>query len=531
MLVKVFSLSLLLVTVAYGFSINPFDTRSVSARVFGSLDDLYEFIGDDRGFDYLKEDTEILDTGKDPKMEVELQKLIAQYDQPEVIEGLEELSWQSLEIELEILNDKLEAVYERLLEFSKILVSLTEEDLFEMADGLAANPIYYEKVMNDEIDPLSMFKSWTPTASKENDIIGTSSIEHFDILNDNHVAEDGFKYWDPDVEYDLIGSYLENESPEAKWESVIEATGIFKLIKKTLKKIKLFFSLLLKLFKLAKILRLKEIKICLKIMKTIEKIKKCLMLIKAVIIKKIKKLIKGFPFNIIYKIKMLIRLILKIIIKILWEVKMIITEILIKLYYFLKKIKRAPIVLKIYIKQEIYERLGGEDHDQQNAWDDFGEWDDQVNEGWRDYNDIDTVYDDGLQYAIGSGHKPKELDMLFKKQFTAQEYKELERDDFNHEIVYAFEDEAAPILQPRHEHIAGHEFIYGAEDDDEFNISIPNFNLTLQSELIDKLKDINVTVVTNSTIQEVSEGMSLRYRTCVIYILPWLLILFTRLVI
>lgn len=523
-----------LFSVGHGFSINPFDTRSVSARVFGSLTDLNEFIGDDEGFYYLREHTEVLDAGKDPQMEAGLQMMISHYDEPEVRQELEDMSWQSLDVELEILNDKLETIYQRLLEFSKILVSLTDEDFFEMGDKLLANKEYYDKIMRDEVDPLSFFQDWVQTRSADDDdLITVMSIDQMEVLEDVVIAEDGVKYWDPDASYEMIEKYMVKETAETKLEELFEATGILKLIKKTIKKIKLFFSLLLKLFKLAKVLKLKEIKTCLKIMKTIEKIKKCLMLIKSVLIKKIKKFIKGFPFNILYKIKMVILLILKIIKKILWEIKYIIMELLIKLYYFLKKLKRVPIVLKIYIKQEIYERLGGEDHDQQEAWDDFGEWDDQVNEEWREYNDIETVYDGGLQYAIGSGHKPKELDMLFKKSFTAQEYSELERDDFNHEVIYAFEDIEDPILEKRD--IFEHTLNYETLDNETFNVTVPNFNMSLGSDFLEKLKDINVVVIHENKTDQVfkepaaeSSSGTINYGYWLMYALPGLWVFFTQ---
>ncbi|CAM9019517.1 unnamed protein product [Wickerhamomyces anomalus] len=455
--------------VGHGFSINPFDTRSVSARVFGSLTDLNEFIGDDEGFHYLREHTEVLDAGKDPQMEAGLQMMISHYDEPEVRQELEDMSWQSLDVELEILNDKLETIYQRLLEFSKILVSLTDEDFFEMGDKLLANKEYYDKIMRDEVDPLSFFQDWVQAKSADDDeLITVMSIDQIEVLEDVLIAEDG----------------------------LFEATGILKLIKKTIKKIKLFFSLLLKLFKLAKVLKLKEIKTCLKIMKTIEKIKKCLMLIKSVLIKKIKKFIKGFPFNVLYKIKMVILLILKIIKKILWEIKYIIMELLIKLYYFLKKLKRVPIVLKIYIKQEIYERLGGEDHDQQEAWDDFGEWDDQ-------------------------------------KSFTAQEYSELERDDFNHEVIYAFEDIEDSILEKRD--VFEHTLNYETLDNETFNVTVPSFNMSLGSDFLEKLKDINVVVIhENKTDQALKEPAAesssgtINYVYWLMYALPGLWVFFTQ---
>lgn len=524
------------------FSLNPFDSRSVSARVFGSLDDINEFIGDDPAFYYLRENTAVLDAGRDFNMEQRLGEMLSHYNKPEVRKELEDMPFDTLENELEILNTKLEVIYHKLLEFSRIIVSLTEEDLLEMGEKLANEPEYYQKILSDEIDPLSFFNDWTYTGNSEDESVSALSLTPIDTIESVVFADDGQEYWNPDAEYDWIEDQYISEAPETKLDELIEAAGILKLIKKTIKKIKLIFSLLLKLLKLSKILKLKEIKLCLKIMKTIEKIKKCLLLIKSVILKKIKKCIKGLPFNVLYKIKYVISLILRIIKKILWEIKYIIVEILIKLYYLLKKIKRVPFEIKLYISEEIEKKLGDDEryyeelakeHSEQ-AWEDFEEWDDGAHESWRDYNDIETVYNDDIEYAIGSGYKPKELDELFKAQFTTEEYKELERDDFNHEVIYAFRDESRVLSRRSGEiekhtqdyetdHIVKHVLDFEQRD----KLVGRNDNITLQSDTVGSAINTTATATSSDALQ-ISEGQVFIAKGYWSFLQSLLSLLFTR---
>lgn len=535
--IQLLYLPLLWLILVQSFSIDPLDTRSVTARVFGSLADVNEFIGDDPAFYYLGEQTEVLDAGYDSEKEDGLQELVAHLESAPVRQQLEEMTVVSLNTELEQLNSKLEVIYQKLLDFAEVLASLTDEDFISMGEKLLSNPEYYEKVMKDEIDPLSLFSEWDHTTSNNIDNIPISATSNgkSEIIQEVLIAEDGVIYWNPDADYDMIEKHLVNDSQAVtKLDELIETTGIIKLLKKKLKKVKLIFSLLLKLFKFTKVLKLKEVKTCLKIMKTIEKIKKCLMLIKSVLIKKLKKFIKGFPSNVLLKIKLVIALIMKIVKKLLWEIKYVVIEILIKLYYFFNKLEKVPFVIKVYFKQEIYERLGGEDHNLQEAWDDFAEWNELLNEGWRDYNDIETVYNDDLQYTVGSGNKPEELDIIFRRQFTAKEYKELERDDFNHEVIYAIEDvnDEAGIsaLNKRDDKL-----VYLVENETSstktFNISIHG-NLTLDMNVLESLKNVNATIIQENQAGipklrvEISSG-TLSYDTWILCALPIILGIFT----
>lgn len=335
------------------------------------------------------------------------------------------------------------------------------------------------------------------------------------------------------------------QNHQTKLDELIEAAGILKLIKKTIKKIQLIFSLLLKLLKLSKILKLKEIKLCLKIMKTIEKIKKCLMLIKSVLLKKIKKCIKGLPFNILYKIKYVISLILRVIKKILWEIKYIIVEILIKIYYLLKKIKRVPFEIKLYISEEIEKKLGDDEryyeelaseHTEQ-AWDDFEERDESAHEPWRDYNDIETVYNDDIEYAIGSGYKPKELDELFRAQFTSEEYKELERDDFNYEVIYAFRDESR-VLSRRSGEVVKHTQNFETDNIVKHRLDYEKDAFKMKRNGTIPLETSENSVAENSTLNssnltdynspQISEGPILRVKGYSNFLRALVTIIFTR---
>lgn len=196
------------------FSINPFDKRSVSARVFGSLDDINEFIGDDPAFYYLRENTEVLDAGKDPQMEQQLGDMVSHYNKPEVRKELEDMPFESLEHELEMLNTKLEVVYHKLLDFSRVLVSLTEEDLLEMGDKLANNPDYHQKILSDEVDPLSFFTEWNYPGSTEDEYASSLSATPIETIESVVFADDGQEYWNPDAEYDWIEDQYITESPD-----------------------------------------------------------------------------------------------------------------------------------------------------------------------------------------------------------------------------------------------------------------------------------------------------------------------------
>ncbi|CCH45995.1 putative secreted protein [Wickerhamomyces ciferrii] len=202
-----FLVVLLLTRCLFGFSLNPSDPRSVTARVFDSqLSDLYEFIGDDEGFDFLKEDTKILDPGANEYQESELKLLLQKYDDPVVRQELNELSFESLEQQLEDLNDKLEALYQKLYNFATILVTLSDEDILDMADKLDQNPDYYEKVMSNDIDALSLFENWEPRKSYEDDYqVTISSLDsNYKEVSGVFIDENGKKYWDPDADYELF---------------------------------------------------------------------------------------------------------------------------------------------------------------------------------------------------------------------------------------------------------------------------------------------------------------------------------------
>ncbi|CCH45996.1 hypothetical protein BN7_5583 [Wickerhamomyces ciferrii] len=258
-------------------------------------------------------------------------------------------------------------------------------------------------------------------------------------------------------------------------------------------------------------------------MNTIEKIVKCLNLIKHFLIKKIKTCIKSFPWNIILKIKRVIRLILKIILAILWEVKKILTEILIKLYYLLRKVERwarIPIELKIYIKQEIYETLGYADEDREEYLEElFREHEEEKErENSKEFRKLKPIDEDGLSYAIGSGNKPDDLTKLFTKKFTKKELKELDRDSYNHEVIYQFgttktESNQYDII-PKADPLV----VRSNEDEDNNEISDENwdFNITVPSEFIENIvknMSINIDLDMNSTITTNASNLTLNSST------------------
>lgn len=305
------------------------DISDVTAQgIFTDSFSIEEFIGDDEVLAFLKDDRDILYPGRNPEMRQKLKEFNDQMRESK--ESLEEATFDELEAELFKLNEGFESIYQRLLHFSRVLVSLTQEDMVSMADILTQNEDYYSKIMeSNELDNVPEFLQKRLFADIENEVNDTlnetsESADETEVEDDTTQIsefidmESEFKqYWDPDTDYELLQDFMledvSNLSPDEKLNDLVQTAGILKKIKGKTLEVKYKIALLLKLFKMKKLLKSKKSIACLALIKTIEKIKRCLKHIKICIIIKIKNL----PWSIIRKTKILIRLLIKILLRIL----------------------------------------------------------------------------------------------------------------------------------------------------------------------------------------------------------------------
>lgn len=407
-----------------------------------------EFIADDSILSFLSEGRDILDPGHNPDLKSKLQDLNNQLRDSK--QSFEDATFEQLEAELFKLNDKFEAIYQRLLHFSRVLVSLTEDDMLAMADILIENKDYYDQIMDSHNLKVPSFleKRFFEEIEGEinSSIVGSDEVSEIPTPSGKIDMEVEFKkYWDPDADYELFQNFMLEDvsglSPNEKLNDLVQTSGILKKIKSAVGEVKYKVAMLLKLIKLKKLLRSKKSIACFALIKTIEKIKRCLKHIKYCIIMKIKKCLKNFPWNVIYKFKLLIRLIIKILLQILWELQYLICELLYKLYFLLKKLKKIPIAIIMYLKQ-LCEKDEWEDEWDDDEWDgDWDHWNDDKDDDW-DGDDWDDDEDGFISYSFSPIVKtPTEIDDIFKGVFSKSEQKKIDKDGFNFDFEFDFDDD------------------------------------------------------------------------------------------
>lgn len=405
-----------------------------------------EFIGNDEVLAFLKEDRDILYPGKNPEMRQKLKEFNDQMRDSK--QALAESTFDDLEAELFKLNEGFEAIYQRLLHFSRVLVSLTQEDMLAMADILTQNEDYYNQIMDsndlDNVPGILQKRLFADVADEINealeqaveDTTDKESQEAVDVPESIDMEAEFKQYWDPDADYELLQDFMLEDvsslTPDEKLNDLVQTAGILKKMKGKTQEVKYKIALLLKLFKMKKLLKSKKSLACLALIKTIEKIKRCLKHIKICIIIKIKK----FPWNLIRKIKILIRLLIKILLRILWELQFLICELLYKLYFLLKKLKKIPIAIVMYLKK-LCDKDGWDDDD--DDWDDYDEdWDD-----WNDWDDDWDDDDDGfIAYSYSPTLKtPTEIDEIFDGIISKSEKRKIDENSFNFDFEFDFNED------------------------------------------------------------------------------------------
>lgn len=401
-----------------------------------------EFISEDNILSFLSEGHNILDPGVNPELKSRLHILNNQLRESK--QSFEHATFEKLEEELFKLNDGFEAIYQRLLRFSRVLVSLTVDDMVGMADILVENKDYYDQIMNPESLKvpnilgkrlLGQFDDKVDASFKDSS--GGSSRQQ-QVPEDTDMEIEFKKYWDPDLDYELLQDFMlediRNPTPTEKLNDLVQTSGILKKIKHNIDGTKYKVATLIKLIKMKKLLKSKKSVACLALIKTIEKIKRCLKHIKHCIIIKVKMFLKNLPQNAIYKLKILVRLIIKILLQILWELQYLISELSYKLYFFLKKLKKIPIVIILYM-QELCKKEEWEDD-----WDDWDDWTE-----WRYDNDEDDWNDDEddfVSYAFTPTLRtPTEIDEIFENVFSKAEQKQIDKESFNFDFEFDFNDD------------------------------------------------------------------------------------------
>jgi len=505
------------------------------------------FIGNDDVLAFLNEDRDILNPGFNQELVSKLKNYNNELRDSK--KAFEDATFEELEEDLYRLNDGLEAIYQKLLHFSRVLVSLTEDDMLAMADILVENKEYYDQIMDssdlkiprilekrffDEFETEIFDDSMETNEDTSKDVNDgddkdKESQDYEEVVKNMEPEkvdmEEEFKeYWDPDHDYELLQDFMLEDvtglSPNEKLNDLVQTSGILKKIKKKTGAVKYKVVMALKLLKMKKLLKSKKSLACLALIKTIEKIKRCLKHIKYCIIMKIKKFIKNFPWNVIYKLKILIRLIIKILLQILWELQFLICELLYKLYFLLKKLKKIPISIIMYLKK-LCEKDGWDDEWDQDDDDRDGDWDDWNDNDW-DEDDWDDDTDGFISYSISPIMKtPSEIDEIFDGVFSNREQKKIDKDSFNFDIEFDFNADIDSELDKIH--LDKREFteLSNMSNITECNCTgsvVGNFNIS-----------VNTTISSNVT-QHDSRGSTVGARIVSTYLLACVVVMVTRFV-
>ncbi|CCH45994.1 hypothetical protein BN7_5581 [Wickerhamomyces ciferrii] len=452
------------------------------------------FIDGDEVLQFLSEGYDVLNPGNDPVHLEKFRELTWRLSDSK--EELEDMAFEELEKQIFKLNNELENIYQRLLHFSRILVSLTPDEMVETADILIENQEYYEQVMSSDslTVPSPLHKRLLPEednvnsglAGKVDDVsVGTVEEDADQVVDQGLVgplpgaeqsgsaelqssykpkdAGENFKqYWNPDEDYELLQDFLLEDvtglTPTEKLEDLVQAAGA---VKKVIHKVEDAVEktrLIYKVFKAKKILKSKSSIAIFVVIKTIEKIKRIIRHIKYCIIRIIVKFIKNFPFNVLWRLKVLIRLFIKIILQIIWEIRYLLTEILYRLYFLAKRLKKIPIYIILYLKKLsekkswiLGELLSDGFDDDDDYW---GEWD-----AWKDFDDSwnENKYDDDWDdkkfmkfeaASTGDFKSPEEIEKIFEGFFDASDLKKINKDRFNFDIVYDFDYNDDNIRDP-----------------------------------------------------------------------------------
>lgn len=332
-------------------------------------------------------------------------------------------------IDLDTLLLELDSIYLNLLNFADTLSDLSPEDLLKMADSLS------------EMEYYNVFDS----SHKHKEFVDSVEFEPLTI-------ESNITSYDDPILDSLLAEEIDEEEDEEDSDDGISAQGVFKLLKlkkfknmlkKKIMKKKKKTSKILKILYLKKIIKRKRLMTCIKIMMTIEKIKRTISLIKKLLIKKILYLIKEFPFDTLWKFKVLLRLIVKIIDDLIWSSEIKILTVIAKTFELFKFLKLVPIELALYFKSELFGKLSTlkqidviENEDLQ-----FDNYNDYFN-----LNEVNYDYynDNGIDYSISEPKLyPDEIENIYKKSFDIRELKNLLNFDdvFNFDIDFE-EDES-----------------------------------------------------------------------------------------
>lgn len=471
--------------------------------------DYEQFISEDHVLSYLMETSDILtpfivDSDNEYSLEhAELENYNLEY-----VQTIRNQPMGLIEEELEELNDHLEVIYQKLFNFTKILVSLSDEDIIQMSELLVTSENGYYDVIVDDFNNCGEEEKGEEFLAREQKLLKRHEVDlgeyefddnepsliQFEELNALESQIDS-NYYDPDY---FLSSTNSSES-ESKLNEIFESQGILKKVIKKIKKKKRKFTIILKLMKLKKVIRIKKIKICLKIMKTIEKIKRCLILIKKYLIKKIKHFVKNFPWNVVWKFKVFIMLILRILSTILYELKFCLIEISVKLYVYFENlsqetidkvnfVSKLPTELLYYFEMEIFNRLGWYDDNSK-----FTDWNNlETSNG-----DKEIQFEQEVKSSFDTSPSIKDLEAIFTPLFTSQEYNEINEESFfNFDMVFTFDDKDDDDHKlEKRLHEVPHPIL---QIDTEFIKENSSVNLSQNSSInitiIEKLSKLNITV-------------------------------------
>lgn len=420
------------------------------------------FIGDDTTFDFLRvTDDESLLNFISPSLLIQELKIMVSESREQV-----DYTVEFLETELEVLHIELEKVYQKLFKLAVLLVEITPQELLEMAEKLSVNDNIYEVLESSRLHRVFQNEDVDEYYAMSSDVLYDEEdrqiLQQLHDLNDVTPIETdestNVTYYDPDNTYKLLLDSFE------KMPDNIESQGsVFQVLKKIKKKAKKFIKkikkkiwILIKLIKLKKVIRQKKIKFCIKLMMTIEKIKKCLMLIKHIIIKKIKWFIKDFPWDVLRKVKLIMRLVLRIIDDIIWSAEIFILSAILKVFRLLGLLKSVPMELIIYFKLELMDKFGLTDEiagqEAEAYYEDivskkalFDEITKPVDDLIDDEENYSYYHDNGIEYVQSdSNHLVNdEVENLMRKHFTVDDVENFlgRHNLFNPDVSFEFYDD------------------------------------------------------------------------------------------